>query len=172
MLDALLGVSAQHPHPAGESPAGLSRRAPSDKSSGAGEAQPGARDSGTSPAAAASAAAAHRERSGGDIHVAERLRAQDIEALKRLIIDQTEGNPFFMEEVVQALFEAGALVSNGGVHLTRPLDALKVPPTVQAILQSRIDRLPAAEKELLQTVAVIGKKFPLSLARAVIKKAR
>jgi len=80
-------------------------------------------------------------------------------ALKRLIIEKTEGNPLFMEEIVQALAEEGALVRNGAVKLTRPLDALKVPPTVQDIIASRIDRLPAAEKELLQTLAVIGMEF-------------
>ncbi|HSR58596.1 MAG TPA: AAA family ATPase, partial [Candidatus Binataceae bacterium] len=91
-------------------------------------------------------------------------------ALKRLIIDKTEGTPLFMEEIVQALQEDGALVRDGTVKLTRPLDTLKIPPTVQAILASRIDRLPAAEKELLQTLAVIGMEFPLTLAREVIKK--
>jgi predicted ATPase len=91
-------------------------------------------------------------------------------ALKRLIIDQTEGNALFMEEIVQALTEEGALVGNGAVKLTRPLDALKVPPTVQDIIASRIDRLPVAEKELLQTLAVIGVEFTLALAGEVTKK--
>ena len=65
-----------------------------------------------------------------------------IAALKRLIIERTEGNPFFMEEMVQALFEQGVLVRNGAVKLAKPLDQIRVPPTVQAILASRIDRLP------------------------------
>jgi predicted ATPase len=90
--------------------------------------------------------------------------------LKHLIIERTEGNPFFMEEMVQALYEDGALVRNGAAHLARPLDALKIPATVQAILAARIDRLPPEEKDLLQTLAVIGKEFPFSLAREVIKK--
>src|SRR5215470_12602552 len=82
-------------------------------------------------------------------------------ALKRLIVEKTEGTPLFMEEIVQALIEEGTLVRNGVVKLTRSLDALKIPPTVQNILASRIDRLPSAEKELLQTLAVIGMQFPL-----------
>jgi predicted ATPase len=86
--------------------------------------------------------------------------------LKRLIIDRTEGNPFFMEEIVQALFEEGALVRNGEIKLTRSLNELRIPATVQVILTSRIDRLPQPEKELLQTVAVLGKEFTLSLVRA------
>jgi tetratricopeptide (TPR) repeat protein len=91
-------------------------------------------------------------------------------ALKRLITDKTEGNPLFMEEIVQALTEEGALVRNGAVKLTRPLDALKVPPTVQDIIASRIDRLPPPEKELLQTLAVIGMEFTHALAAEVTKK--
>src|SRR5277367_5300255 len=82
--------------------------------------------------------------------------APELASLKDLIVDKTEGNPFFMEEIVQALHEEGALARNGAVHLTRALDALKIPTTVQAILVSRIDRLPGAEKELLQILAVIG----------------
>ena len=92
----------------------------------------------------------------------------EVAALKRLIIEKTEGNPFFMEETVQVLYDEGALVRNGSaVKLTKPLDALKIPPTVQGILAARIDRLPADAKELLQTLAVIGREFPLSLIRAV-----
>jgi len=87
--------------------------------------------------------------------------------LKRLIIDKTEGNPFFMEETVQVLFEDGALERSGAVKLTRPLSELRIPPTVQAILAARIDQLPPAEKVLLQILAVIGKELPLELIRAV-----
>ena len=89
--------------------------------------------------------------------------------LKRVIIERTEGNPFFMEETVQVLLDDGALVREGpSVKLTRPLGELKIPPTVQGILASRIDRLPADTKDLLQTLAVIGKEFPISLIRAVV----
>jgi class 3 adenylate cyclase/tetratricopeptide (TPR) repeat protein len=88
-------------------------------------------------------------------------------ALKRLIIERTEGNPFFMEEMVQVLFDEGALMRNGGVKLTRPLGGLKIPPTVQAVLAARIDRLPSPHKELLQTLAVIGKDLASELIRAV-----
>ena len=101
------------------------------------------------------------------------LLGDGIEAapLKRLIIERTEGNPFFMEETVQVLFDEGALVRDGiAVKLTRSLNTLKVPPTVQGILAARIDRLPAEAKDLLQTLAVIGREFPRSLIRAVVPK--
>ena len=95
----------------------------------------------------------------------------EVRPLKRLIIERTEGNPFFMEETVLVLFDEGALVRNGAVKLTRSLNALKIPPTVQAILAARIDRQPANEKELLQTLAVMGMEFQLSLIRAVTARA-
>ena len=87
--------------------------------------------------------------------------------LKRLIAEKTEGNPLFMEEIVLGLFEDGALARNGEVKLAKPLDSLRIPPTVQGILASRIDRLPADEKDLLQTVAVIGTEFNFNVARAM-----
>jgi len=70
----------------------------------------------------------------------------DLAALKRLIIERTDGTPFFMEEMVQSLFEEGVLQRNGSVKLAKAMSAIKVPATVQAVLASRIDRLPPAEK--------------------------
>ncbi len=94
----------------------------------------------------------------------------ELASLKRLIIERTEGNPFFMEEMVQALFEQGVLVRNGAVKLAKPLDQIRVPATVQAILASRIDRLAAGEKELLQTLAVLGREFSAGLIKRVAGK--
>ena len=95
---------------------------------------------------------------------------KDLLPLKRLIIERTEGTPFFMEEMVQALFEDGVLQRNGTVKLAKSMNAVKVPATVQAMLASRIDRLPAEEKELLQTLAVLGREFPLGLVQRVTLK--
>src|SRR4029077_18074679 len=95
---------------------------------------------------------------------------KDLIPLKRLMVDRTEGNPFFMEEIVQALFEDGVLQRNGAVKLARSMNAVKVPATVQAVLASRIDRMPAEEKELLQTLAVLGREFPLGLVQRVTRK--
>jgi predicted ATPase len=95
----------------------------------------------------------------------------EVKALKRIIIEKTEGNPFFMEETVQVLFDEGALVRDGAaVMLTRSLNTLKIPPTVQGILAARIDRLPPDAKDLLQALAVIGREFSQSLIRAVVPK--
>jgi len=95
---------------------------------------------------------------------------KDLIPLKRLIIERTEGTPFFMEEIVQALFEDGVLQRNGAVKLARSMNAAKVPATVQAVLAARIDRLPAQEKELLQTLAVLGREFRLGLVQRVTRK--
>jgi predicted ATPase len=70
----------------------------------------------------------------------------EIALLKRLIIEKTEGNPFFMEETVLVLLDEGTLVRNGTTNLTRPMNQLKIPPTVQAILAARIDRLMPDQK--------------------------
>jgi class 3 adenylate cyclase/tetratricopeptide (TPR) repeat protein len=91
--------------------------------------------------------------------------------LKRLIVERTEGNPFFMEEIFQALVEQGVLARNGAVKLVKPLNEIRVPPTVQTILASRIDRLPAAEKQLIQTLAVLGGEFSSRLIKHLAGKA-
>jgi predicted ATPase len=96
--------------------------------------------------------------------------AAELTPLKRLIAEKTEGNPLFMEEIVLTLFEDGTLARNGEVKLPKPLASLRIPPTVQGILASRIDRLPVEEKGLLQTIAVIGTEFNLDVARALSGK--
>jgi predicted ATPase/class 3 adenylate cyclase len=91
----------------------------------------------------------------------------ELEALKRPLAERTGGNPFFIEEMVQALFEQGILARNGAVKLVRPLAQAHLPVTVEGLLASRIDRLPAEQKELLQTLAVIGRESPLGLIKRV-----
>lgn len=87
-----------------------------------------------------------------------------LEPLKQLILEKTEGNPFFMEEVVQTLVEEKSLAGDPGHYRIEQTPAtLHIPTTVQGVLAARIDRLPVAEKELLQTLAVIGKEFPFSV---------
>jgi predicted ATPase len=87
-----------------------------------------------------------------------------------MVMERTEGNPFFIEEMVQALFDQGALVRDGAVKVARPLSQLRLPPTVQGVLASRIDRLPAEQKELLQTLAVIGRESLLGLLGKVVSR--
>ncbi|WP_316157230.1 adenylate/guanylate cyclase domain-containing protein [Cupriavidus sp. BIC8F] len=89
--------------------------------------------------------------------------------LKGLILEKTEGNPFFMEEVVQTLCEEKALLGEPGHYrIEKTPAALHIPTTVQGVLAARIDRLSRAGKDLLQTLAVIGKEFSLSLIQRVV----
>ena len=65
-----------------------------------------------------------------------------LDGLGELIHERTLGNPFFIEEIVRELAETGHLEGERGSHrLVRPLEDTGVPPTVQAILAARIDRL-------------------------------
>jgi class 3 adenylate cyclase/tetratricopeptide (TPR) repeat protein len=89
-------------------------------------------------------------------------------SLKRLLVERTEGNPFFLEESVRSLVERRALGGERGRYrLLRLLENVDVPPTVQAVLGARIDRLAPEEKSLLQTASVLGKDVPYELLHAI-----
>jgi DNA-binding winged helix-turn-helix (wHTH) protein/class 3 adenylate cyclase/tetratricopeptide (TPR) repeat protein len=78
------------------------------------------------------------------------------EPLVQALVAKAGGNPFFLEELTQAVAAHG------------PYDAtLPLPDTIQAVLAARIDRLPAEEKRLLQTAAVIGTEVPVPLLQAI-----
>jgi class 3 adenylate cyclase/tetratricopeptide (TPR) repeat protein len=84
--------------------------------------------------------------------------------LEALIVHKAEGNPFFVEEVVKSLQEVGAIQqANEQYILTRPLNEIIVPDTIQDVLMARIDRLPEAPKKTLQLAAVIGREFTYRL---------
>jgi class 3 adenylate cyclase/tetratricopeptide (TPR) repeat protein len=93
-----------------------------------------------------------------------------LESLKQLLIERTEGNPFFIEESARTLVETGILIGERGAYqLAGPLGDIRVPATVQAVLAARIDRLPPEEKRLLQCAAVIGKDVPFPLLLAIVE---
>jgi len=96
-----------------------------------------------------------------------------LEPIQKLLIERTEGNPLFLEESVRSLVEIGVLSgTRGSYRLTRASHAsLEVPPTVQAILAARIDRLAPEDKRLLQAASVIGKDVPYSLLERVASMA-
>jgi class 3 adenylate cyclase/predicted ATPase len=82
---------------------------------------------------------------------------------------RTGGNPFFIEEVVQALAESGSLAgARGAYRLASPSAELTLPATVQAVLAARIDRLEERDKHVLQTAAVIGKEFTEAVLKRVV----
>ncbi|CAN7323247.1 AAA family ATPase [Cupriavidus necator] len=97
--------------------------------------------------------------------------AAGLAPLEHLILEQTEGNPFFIEEVVQTLAEEHVLRGERGHYRLEQIPTmLHIPTTVQGVLAARIDRLQPAEKALLQTLAVIGKVFPWSLLARVVEQ--
>jgi class 3 adenylate cyclase len=86
--------------------------------------------------------------------------------LKQLLAKR--GNPFFLEETARTLVETKVLEgSRGRYQLTRPVQKIQVPATVQAILAARIDRLPPEDKRLLQVASVVGKDVPFALIEAI-----
>jgi class 3 adenylate cyclase/tetratricopeptide (TPR) repeat protein len=93
-----------------------------------------------------------------------------LDPLKRLLVRR--GNPLFIEESIRTLVETGALTGERGTYRpARAIQAIEVPATVQVILSARIDRLPPADKQLLQTASVIGKDVPFVLLHAVAELA-
>jgi class 3 adenylate cyclase len=81
-------------------------------------------------------------------------------ALEELVVEKTEGNPFFLEELVGELVEARVLERHDGSWRTHELpEGFSVPDSVHAVLAARIDRLPATEKAALQAASVAGRVF-------------
>jgi class 3 adenylate cyclase/tetratricopeptide (TPR) repeat protein len=86
--------------------------------------------------------------------------------LKKLLVKR--GNPFFLEETGRTLVETKALSGERGRYkLTQPIHTIQVPPTVQAMLAARIDRLSSEDKRLLQVASVVGKDVPWVLLQAI-----
>jgi class 3 adenylate cyclase/tetratricopeptide (TPR) repeat protein len=86
--------------------------------------------------------------------------------LKQLLVKR--GNPFFLEETVQTLVETKVLAGERSRYrLTRPVQSIQVPRTVQVMLAARIDRLAPEDKRLLQTASAVGKDVPFALLRAI-----
>jgi predicted ATPase len=97
--------------------------------------------------------------------------AREMAPLKALLVAKAEGNPFFIEEIVHELLDDGVLHRNGHLSLIRPVSQIVIPTTVQGVLAARIDRLARVDKELLQTLAVLGRKFSRSLVDKAAGKA-
>ena len=91
-----------------------------------------------------------------------------MQPLKQVLIERTEGNPFFLEESVRTLVETKVLIGERGKYrLAGSFEITRVPATVHAVLAARIDRLSPDEKRLLQSAAVIGKDVPFVLLQAI-----
>jgi class 3 adenylate cyclase len=96
------------------------------------------------------------------------LQAEPPAGLKRMVADKAEGNPFFVEEVVRSLLEAGVLArANGSYRLDRTAEEIHIPGTIQEVVLARIDRLDRPAKGTLQLASVIGREFTLRLLERI-----
>ena len=85
-----------------------------------------------------------------------------------LIVERAAGNPFFAEELAHSLAESSVLSAlPAGQRPSVESIAQALPPTVQAVIAERIDRLVGTQKALLHICAVIGKEIPLGVLRQV-----
>ena len=92
--------------------------------------------------------------------------------LHQLVDRKTEGNPFFVEEVLRSLEERGLLErGDDGVGLAQPTATFDVPDRVQDVLRSRLERLDPASRDLLLIAAVIGREFPRRVLEQVVPPA-
>ena len=84
--------------------------------------------------------------------------------LSRNIIERAQGNPFFLEELVNAIVERGDFEGEKGAYrLKGGIDAIPLPTTVQAVVAARIDRLEENAKKVLEIASVVGREIPVSI---------
>ena len=92
----------------------------------------------------------------------------NLESLRGRLVEEIDGTPLFLEEMARTLVETGVLVSEPThFRLTQNVGDVTIPDSVQTVLAARIDRLPSAERTLLQIASVIGKDVPVPLLAAV-----
>jgi class 3 adenylate cyclase/tetratricopeptide (TPR) repeat protein len=88
--------------------------------------------------------------------------------LSRFIQEKAEGNPFYLEEVINSLIETETLISdNGGWRLARTLSESEISPTIHGLISARLDRLERESKRILQEASVIGRIFLYEILKRV-----
>jgi class 3 adenylate cyclase/tetratricopeptide (TPR) repeat protein len=88
--------------------------------------------------------------------------------LRALIVGKAEGNPLYLEEAVRSLLESGVIRRvAGAATLTRPIETIQVPDTLQGVILGRIDRLAPPARHALQLASVIGREFTLRLLQRI-----
>jgi len=89
--------------------------------------------------------------------------------LQRLLDAKTDGNPFFVEEVVRSLQESGALERQGDIiGLAQPKEAIDVPDTVQDVILARLERLDSRARDMLHVASVIGREFSRRVLERIV----
>jgi class 3 adenylate cyclase/tetratricopeptide (TPR) repeat protein len=88
--------------------------------------------------------------------------------LKKFIRDRVEGNPFYLEEVINSLLETATLIPEDDKwNLTKPLTEANIPSTVQGVISARLDRLEIETKRILQEASVIGRAFLYEILKQI-----
>ncbi len=84
--------------------------------------------------------------------------------LSRNVIERAQGNPFFLEELINALVERGDFEGEKGAYrLKGGIDSIPLPSTVQAVVAARIDRLEESAKKVLEIASVVGREISISI---------
>ncbi len=92
-----------------------------------------------------------------------------VQDLPHAIHERCDGNPFFIEEVVQSLVDSGNLLGTRETYrLITPVEHISVPQTVHSVLDARIDQLPDTEKHVLQAASIIGQRFSEALLLRIL----
>ncbi|MBI3966999.1 MAG: protein kinase [Chloroflexi bacterium] len=99
--------------------------------------------------------------------VANTLGEEASAGLAHALYERTDGNPFFVEEVVRYLAESGAITLGDQGWEVQDLSLMQIPTSVKAVVDERIDRLGEATRTALTWAAVIGGAFPLAVLQAV-----
>ena len=97
------------------------------------------------------------------------LRIEDLpERVRAVILDKSEGNPFFVEEVIRSLIDSGHIVREQGYwRATREIENVAIPNTLAGLLAARMDALPEDAKRVAQIAAVIGRSFAFQVIDSV-----
>ena len=97
----------------------------------------------------------------GEAMLDDLLSGQIAPDLKRTIVDRSEGNPLFVEEIIRKLIDDGVLRATEAARweVALPVAAVELPRSIQGLIAARLDGLPEDEKALLQDAAVVGRVF-------------
>ena len=82
------------------------------------------------------------------------------EVARELILDKSEGNPFFVEEIIRSLIDSGIITRDGKKwHCAEEISSIELPDSVDALIRARIDRLSSNQQHVIACAAIIGKQF-------------
>jgi predicted ATPase/class 3 adenylate cyclase len=101
--------------------------------------------------------------------ITNRLGTEEIDGhLEEMMLEKTEGIPFFIEEFIKSLKDLNIIeAKNGKYYLVKDIQEVSLPSTIQDVIMARVDSLPEGAKELLQTGSVVEREFSYKLIKRV-----